>query len=115
MQTFTKAMISTSTNGGGTLITGSTSLTSTVIHTTPAGISSMDEVWLYAYNQITSGVVMTLEWGTTGDMIINSIPPKVGRFLLTDGRLMNNGWSVKAYSSSTSGIYIDGFVNRISG
>jgi len=56
-------------------------------------------------------------WGGTdepNDVDRTNIPPRGGRVLIEDGRLLQNGLTVSAYvSSSNNSISIDGFVNRI--
>lgn len=115
MQTFTKALLSGSTNGKGIKV-AATSTPGTTIHTAVSGTSSYDEVWLYAYNSHTANVTLTLEWGEAtapdGNIVVD-IPYKQGRFLVVDGRLLQNGLVIKAFAGTTNVIIIDGFVNQI--
>lgn len=114
-QTVTKNKLSGSTNGKGIKVVATATL-GTTIHTAVAGTSSFDEIWLYAYNGHTADVVLTLEWGEAtvpdGNTII-TIPFKQGRFLIVDGRLLNNTLVVTAFASTANVIIIDGFVNQI--
>jgi hypothetical protein len=76
----------------------------------------MDEVWLYAYNAHTADVLLTLEWGeaTAPDgNIVTNIPFKQGRFLVVDGRLLQNSLVVKAFAGTANVIIIEGYVHRI--
>lgn len=114
-QAFTKNKLSGSTNGKGIKVV-QTATAGDTIHTAVAGTSSFDEVWLYAYNGHTADVTLTIEWGEAtvpdGNIII-TIPFKSGRFLVVDGRLINNSLVVKAFASVANVIIIDGFVNQI--
>jgi len=49
MATFTKALLSGSTQGKGIKVVATAS-TGTTIHTTGTSSTTVDEVWLYAYN-----------------------------------------------------------------
>lgn len=114
-QQFTKNKLSASTNGKGILITATAS-TGTTVHTAVAGTSSFDEVWIYAFNGHTSDVTLTLEWGETtvpnGNIVV-TIPYNAGRFMVVDGRLLNNTLLITAFASVGSKVVIDGFVNQI--
>lgn len=116
-QTVTKNKLSSSTNGKGVKVVATATL-GTTIHTAVAGTSSLDEIWLYAYNGHTADVVLTIEWGEAtvpdGNIVI-TIPFKQGRYLVVDGRLLNNTLVVSAFASVASVIIIDGFVNEIVG
>lgn len=114
-QVVTKAKLSASTNGKGVKVVA-TGTTGTTIHTAVSGTSSYDEIWLYAYNGHTADVVLTIEWGETtvpdGNIIV-TIPFKQGRYLVVDGRLLNNGLLVTAFAGIANVIILDGFVNAI--
>lgn len=114
-QAFTKALLSGSTNGKGIKVVA-TSSPGTTVHTAVSGTSSLDEIWLYAYNAHTADVVLTIEWGeaTAPDGNIKvTIPFQQGRLLVVDGRLLQNALVVKAFAATTAVIIIDGFVNNI--
>ena len=113
--TYTKNLLSGSTNGKGILISATATLGNT-IHTAVSGTSSMDEIWLYATNTSASAVLVTIEWGeasTNSTSTYITIPGKAGRFLICDGRLLQNGLVVTVYAGTTNVIVIDGFVNSI--
>ncbi len=114
-QTFSKVLLSGSTNGKGIKVVA-TATAGTTIHTAVTGTSSLDEIWLYAYNGHTADVVLTIEFGeaTVPDgNIVLTIPFKSGRYLVVDGRLLQNALVVKAFAATANVIVIDGFVNRI--
>ena len=116
MATFTKSLLSGSTNGKQIKITGTNSGGADTIHTAVAGTSSLDEIWLYAHNDHTAAVVLTILWGGTTDpdnQITVTIPSLAGRTLVVDGMLLQNGLVVKAYAGSANVIMLDGFVNAI--
>ncbi len=114
-QTVTKNKLSGSTNGKGIKVVATAS-TGTTIHAAVSGTSSFDEVWLYAYNGHTTDVALTIEWGETtvpdGNIIL-TIPTKAGRYLVADGRLLNNSLVITAFASVANVIIVDGFINAI--
>jgi hypothetical protein len=116
MATFSKQLLSGSTNGRGILVTA-TATAGTVIHTAVSGTSSLDEVWLYAHNTSASAVKLTIEYGgTTGpnDHIeINIGAEGAGLVLVAPGILLQNGLVVRAFAATGSVINIFGYVNRI--
>ena len=115
MATYTKALLSGSTNGKGIKVVA-TSTAGTTIHTAVAGTSAWDEIWLYAVNSSDTAVKLTLEWGeaTAPDGNIEaSIPGETGLFLIVPGLLLNGGLVVKAFAASANLIIIHGFVNHI--
>ncbi len=112
MAVFTKEFLSASTSGRPILIT-TTSTAGTTIHT--VGASAKDEVWIYAYNDHSSAVNLTVEWGgtTTTDHITQSIPSKQGLVLIIPGIALSNSLVVRAFAGTGNVITITGFVNRI--
>lgn len=115
LQSFTKDKLSGSTNGKGVKVVA-TATAWTLLHTAVSGTTSFDEVYLYAYNGHTADVVLTIEWweATVPDgNIVVTIPFKSGRYLVVDGRLINNALVVRAFASVANVIVVDGFVNKI--
>jgi hypothetical protein len=116
MATFSKQMLSGSTNGKGIKV-AATATAGTTIHTAVAGGSSYDEVWLYANNTSSAAVKLTLEWGGVAapdDHIEISIPAEgTGLVLVSPGLLINNSLVIKAFAATTNVINIFGYVNRI--
>lgn len=114
-QTFTKALLSNSTNGKGIKVVA-VATPGTAIHTAVNSTTALDEIWIYAFNSHTADVVLTIEWGEAtapdGNDVI-TIPSQAGRYLVIDGRLLNNNLIVKAFASVANVIIIDGFVNQI--
>ena len=65
MATFTKRLLSGSTDGRPILV-AATGSPGTAIHTAVAGTTSFDEVWLYAACATTgSNAILTVEYGGT--------------------------------------------------
>lgn len=115
MATFTKSKLSASTNGKAVLV-AATASAGTTIHTAVAGTSAWDEVWIYAQNNHTAAVDLTIEWGaagSVGDNIISSIPSKSGLYLVAPGLLLQNGLVIKAFAGTTNVVALTGFVNQI--
>ena len=65
MATFTKTLLSGSTQGQPITV-AATASTGTTIHATGTSSSIIDEVWLYANNTNSSPVVLTVQFGGTG-------------------------------------------------
>lgn len=120
MATFSKVLLSGSTQGKAIKV-AATASTGTTIHATGTSSSIIDEVWLYAYNSSASAVVLTIQYGGTtavDDDIKLSIPPTSGLTLVVPGLTLTGTGSaantVYAYAGTTNVITISGYVNRIS-
>lgn len=115
MATFTKVLLSGSTNGKAIKV-AATSSTGTTIHTAASGTTTLDEIWLYAMNTSASGIKLTIEWGETaapdGNIEI-TVPGESGLYLIVPGLLLQNSLVVTAFAGSANLITIHGFVNRI--
>ena len=115
MATFTKVLLSGSTNGKAIKI-AATATPGTLLHTAVAGAASLDEVWLYAVNSGAAAVKLTIEWGeaTAPDGNIElTIPGEDGLVLVVPGLLLQNELVVRAFAATGSVIVIHGYVNRI--
>ena len=116
MPTYTKLPLSASVNGKRILISAVASASANPIHTAVSGTGSLDEIWLYAYNEGTASVVLDILWGGTvepNDIVRVSMPSRTGRTLVVDGALLQNDLTVGAYAQVANFITIDGFINRI--
>ena len=116
MATFSKEKLSGSTNGKAIKV-AATSTTGTTIHTAVAGASSWDCIELYATNNHTTAVTLTLEFGTTtaadGNIVIE-IPSKSGLTYLIPNKLMlQNELVLTAFASVADVILIFGSIERI--
>lgn len=115
MATYTKTLLSGSTNGKGIKVV-QTATAGDTIHTAVAGTSDLDEIWIYCVNSSASNVKLTLEWGeaTAPDGNIEvTIPAESGLVLVSPGLLLQNGLVLKAFAGTTNVLIIHGFVNRI--
>jgi hypothetical protein len=119
MATFTKTLLSGSTRGRGIKV-AATATPGTTIHTTGTSASTVDEVWLYAYNGHSSDVLTTIEFGGTSspdDTIKVTIPAQSGLVLVAPGLTLTGdgsaGLVVKAFAATTNVVTIHGYVNRI--
>jgi len=111
--TFTKVVLSGSTNGKQIKI--ATSATpGTTIHT--ASATALDEIWLWAVNSSTTAVKLTVEWGeaTAPDGNIEvTVPGESGYLMVVPGLVLTNSLVVKAFAATANVILINGYVNRI--
>ena len=116
MATFTKILLSGSTNGKAIKV-AATATAGTTIHTAVSGSSSLDEVWLYAHNSSSASVKLTLEWGEAtapdGNIEINIGAEGTGLVLVSPGILLQNSIVIKAFADTANVITLTGYVNRI--
>ena len=117
MATYSKTILSASTDGRGIAV-AATSSGGTTIHTGSGTATTLDEIWLYAVNSDTSDIKLTLEWGATGlaDPIEVTITAEAGLTLVAPGLLIKGNGTplvVKAFAGTTNKIFIHGYVNQI--
>jgi len=115
MATYSKRLLSGSTNGKGIKVV-QTATAGTTIHTAVSGASDLDELWIYAVNSSDADVKLTLEWGeaTAPDGNIEiTVPTESGLMLLTPGLLLQNSLVLKAFAGSADVIIVHGYCNRI--
>jgi hypothetical protein len=114
-QTFSKVILSGSTQGKNIKIAATATL-GTTVHTAIAGTSSMDEVWVWATNTETTARKLTIEWGEAAapdGNIEMTIPAESGPVLVIPGWLLQNGLVITAFSAAANTTVINGYVNRI--
>lgn len=114
MATFSKQVLSGSTNGRGIEVTATAIGSGTTIHT--ASSASLDEIWLYAANQTATAQTLTIGWGATTaeDTIDILIPGDSGLILVVPGLILTNSLVVRAAATNApDDITIFGYVNRI--
>lgn len=116
----TKVKLSGSTNGRGIKV-AATATAGTTIHTTGTSATTMDEVWLYAHNSDSAGVILTIELGgatAPDDNIVLTVPSKSGLTLVVPGLILTGtgsvGLTVAAFAGTANKIVVTGYVNRIS-
>jgi len=120
MATFSKQILSGSTNGTGITVVATTT-PGTTIHATGISASTLDEIWLYAANIDSTARTLTIEFGgvsVTKDLIQQSIAVTPSGLVLVVAGLVLRGTgsaatTVTAFASAASKIEIFGFVNRI--
>jgi hypothetical protein len=113
MATYTKTLLSGSTNGRQIKV-AATATPGTTIHTAHA--TAYDEVWLWAVNSDTTARKLTIEYGGTtapDDLIEVTVPAEGGLMLIVPGWVLTNSLVVKAFCASANVVTIGGFVNRI--
>lgn len=120
MATFTKVLLSGSTQGKPIKV-AATATTGTTIHATGTSSSIIDEVWLYAFNSDTSARKLTVEFGgtTAPDQNIEvTIPAESGLTLVVPGLILTGTGAaantITAFAATANVVTISGYVNRIS-
>ena len=120
MATFSKVLLSGSTEGKGIKVV-QTASTGTTIHATGTSAEIVDELWLYAYNSHSSSVVLTLQFGGTSSPdndIKLTVPNGTGLTLVVPGLVLTGTGSAEntvfAFAGTANEIMISGYVNRIS-
>ncbi len=118
MATFTKQILSGSTNGRAIKV-AATATAGTTIHTGSTTATTLDEVWLYAQNTDTLARKLTIEWGGTtapDDLIELTVGAESGLVLVAPGLLLEGNATaliVRAFAAATNVITIHGYANRI--
>lgn len=110
----TQQKLSGSTDGKPILV-AATATPGTAIHTATASTTTTwDEVWLWATNNHTAAVLLTIEFGgtTVGFQKASTIPVKAGETLVVPGFRVQNAAVIAAFAGTTNVIAITGHVNR---
>ncbi len=108
----------TTGDGLGILVTA-TATAGTAIHTASSTATTIDEVWLYAYNNHSSSVLLTIEYGgvtAPKDVIKQTLTAQNGLVLVVAGLLVQGNATpkvIRAFAATGSQISIFGYVNRI--
>ncbi|MBU3748635.1 MAG: hypothetical protein FGM36_15290 [Burkholderiaceae bacterium] len=118
MATFSKQILSASTDGRAIKV-AATASSGTTIHTGSTTSTTIDEVWLYAMNTDTTARKLTIQWGGTtspDDDIEVTIGAESGLVLVAPGLLIKGNATalvVRAFAATANVITIHGYVNRI--
>jgi len=117
MATYSKIVLSGSTDGRGILIDDDATAGKTV-HTGSGTATTYDEVWIYAANYDSSDRKLTIEWGSAaaGDIIEQTIATEAGLVLVIPGLIIKGNATplvVAAFAATTSSIQLFGYVNQI--
>ena len=121
MATFSKlALQPAGTTGDGLgILVAATATAGTAIHTASATATTIDEVWLYAYNNDSSTILLTIVFGGVAapkDVIKVSVAAQSGLLLVTAGLVVQGNATakvVRAFAGTANKISIFGYVNRI--
>ena len=121
MATFTKlALQPAGTTGDGLgILVVATATAGTAIHTASATATTIDELWLYAYNNHSSTVVLTVEFGgvtSPKDVIKSTLAVQAGLVLICAGLVIQGNATpkvVRAFAGTASQVSLFGYVNRI--
>ncbi len=121
MATFTKiALQPAGTTGDGLgILVVATATAGTAIHTASSTATTIDELWLYAYNNHSSSVVLTVEFGgvtSPKDVIKSSLASQAGLVLICAGLVIQGNATakvVRAFAATASQVSLFGYVNRI--
>lgn len=116
MATFSRELLSGSTDGMPIKVTGTNTAGAVTIHTAHA--SAKDEVYLWVSNTSASAATLTLEWGgaTDPDNLLCkavSIPANSPPIPISTGQTLTNSKVVEAFAGTANVLNIVGYVNRI--
>ena len=121
MSTYDKlALQPAGTTGDGLgILVAATATAGTAIHTASATATTIDEVWLYAYNNHSASILLTIEYGgvtAPKDVIKQTLTAQNGLVLVCAGLVIQGNASakvVRAFAATANQISIFGYVNRI--
>ncbi len=121
MASFTKlALQPAGTTGDGLgILVAATATAGTAIHTASSTATTIDEVWLYAYNNHSADILLTVEYGgvtAPKDVIKFTVKTQGGLFLVVPGLIIQGNATpkvVRAFAATANQISIFGYVNRI--
>lgn len=115
MTVLTPNPLSGSTNGRGIKLTGTSSGAAVTIHTAVSGTTYADWVTLYAQNNDTTPIVLTICFGGTtdpDDLIKVSIPPQAGLVPVVLNLPIRNSLVVSGFAGTANKISIFGSAYR---
>tara|TARA_Y100000310_G_scaffold345703_1_gene468514 strand:+ start:3832 stop:4197 length:366 start_codon:yes stop_codon:yes gene_type:complete len=118
MPTFSKIILSGSTDGEGIAVTATTASQGTTIHTAVTGAAeSIDEIYIYAYSAVTTIATLSLAIGpttATGSRLSYTVTADdlSGLHLVYPGIPLRNAKVVKAYATTADVFNLFGFANR---
>jgi ABC-type Fe3+ transport system substrate-binding protein len=117
MATAVKRKLSGAAAGSLGIEIAATATPGDLIHTAVAGTTAgtFDEIWLWAQNNHTADVVLTVEFGAHdhAQEIKVTIPFKSGLVPVVPGLILQDGKDVNAYAATTAVVTLFGFVNAI--
>lgn len=114
MATFTKQILSGSTNGRPISLTA-VATPGTTLHTAHA--TALDEVWLWCCNTDASATrKLTVELGgvtSPGDLIEVGIAAESGLVLVVPGLVLTGSVVIRAFAEVTAVLNVVGYANRV--
>jgi len=119
MATFSKQILSGSTDGKAVKVTGTGTAGAVTVHTGSSTATTLDEIWVYANNTSASDVKLTIEWGGTtspDDLIEFTVKAENGLYLIIPGLVLKGNATplvVRAFAGTANVITLSGYVNRI--
>lgn len=119
MATFSKIILSGSTNGQGIPVTATTASQGSLLHTAVTGSAgSVDEVYVYVHSTVTTIATIKFAYGpttATGSRFSYTVTADdlSGLHLAFPGLVMNGAIALKAYATTANIINCFGFVNRL--
>lgn len=105
-----KDYLSEATLGAPISVVGTVTATADTVHTVPTG--KVDEVTIYAINNGTAPVQLTIEMGQVTDPIVAQIQPKAGLTLVVPRLPLGAAKVVEAFAGTTAVIALYGDVVR---
>lgn len=118
MSTWSKIILSSSTDGEGIHVTGTLPSQGTLVHTAVTGAAdSLDEIIIYAYNSATTAREISFALGPTtspNSRYTHTLPAgdKAGLQPVMPGLVLRNSKTVKAYATAANIMILFGWVNR---
>lgn len=109
MASITKEFLSGLSTGPMIAVTA-TSTGTDLIHSCPAS-GAMDEVTLYAVNNSSSDILLTLDIDNGESKFL--LPGQVGLVMVAEKVLLDSSENIYAYSDTGTDVNITGYVNRI--
>jgi hypothetical protein len=119
MATFSKTILSGSTDGKAIKVTGTSTAAPVTVHTASTTVATLHEIWIYANNTSGTDVKLTLEWGTAtaaDGNIEYTVKAENGLYLIIPGLLLKGNataLTVKAFAGTADVILLTGSVNVI--
>ena len=120
MATYSKQLLSVSTDGRATKVVATAIASGTLIHTGSATATVFDEVWIYAQNNHSADVAVRLGFGGVtdpDDIIEYTVKTKGGLYLLVPGLILKGNattaLTIRAAAGTANVISLSGYVNRI--
>jgi ABC-type Fe3+ transport system substrate-binding protein len=117
MSTAVKRKLSAAAAGNTGIEITTTSTAGDLIHSAVAGTTAgtFDEIWLWAQNNYTADVILTVEFGSHdhAQNITLTIPFKSGLVPVVPGLPLQNTLDVNAFAGTPNVITLFGFINLI--